>query len=263
MAYNAITGIWESDPYKSWLRDKREAYLGSGDEWSKDSFSKDWDKYEANRLYYNKDKFSFGLNKDQSMSDKLGLSNKGNYNPTEGYSGMFKDSRFTESPGVPIKAGIEKTYKGLKSFIQNPATQIGFGGLVGGYNAYKQAEQERKSVLKSNQQIGKAITGLGTSRTGIINRTTADTGSLMNMYAMNADKNKDQGYLGMYGTQVGGMRQSVDRIDSDVAKLKTAIQRVPSKSNLWTSAFTGALGGMFGVGGLLDSWKNKKYYDSK
>ena len=80
---------------------------------------------------------------------------------------------------------------------------------------------------------------------------------------MSKDPGKSAGYGSMYGQQVSGVNQGVDRIDSNISQLEAQIQRVPNKNLQWSSAFTGALGGMFGVGDMLRSNKQTDYYDQK
>lgn len=187
----------------------------------------------------------------------------GDYDPMSGYSGIYRDSRFYETPGVPIKAGIEKGLSKVGSFLKNPMTQMGLGGLIGGYTAFTEARDERNKIKRMNTQLNKSIGMTRNSQTGIINRGAGNAGTLMNSYALSSDPTKSAGYMGMYNTNIQGTQAGVDKTNDDIARLTAMIQRVPSKDSMWTSAFTGALGGVFGVGRMQAANSQRNYYDQK
>ena len=59
------------------------------------------------------------------------------------------------------------------------------------------------------------------------------------------------------------MHGGLDSADKSIAALRTQIQSVPTKDSLWSSAFTGALGGVFGVGNMLAQNSQRKYFENE
>ena len=172
-----------------------------------------------------------------------------------------------------------KQYEGLQPYLygqklkgigkqaynvaSNPLVQMGLGGLAGAYTAFHQAKQERDAIKQSNENIRKAITGLENEKTGVINRGTGAGTSLLNQYAISNDPRMQAGYSGMYSSNVGQTGQDVQRLGTDISKMRTMIQDVPTKDSLWANAFTGALGGIFGVGNLRNQYDQSKYYQNQ
>lgn len=147
------------------------------------------------------------------------------------------------------------------SFLGSPTGAMLGGGLIGGISAYNQAQEERKSIKQQNKQIAKSISEIQNSKTNIINRGTGSANSLLNNYALTTNPNKEAGYSSMYSGNVASTNQSVDRADSDIAKLRTMIQRVPNKDNAWIAALSGAFGGGMGTYGMLNNMSAAKQTD--
>jgi hypothetical protein len=215
--------------------------------------------------------YNFGFGSTGGLNPQFGsiadrLNNQYQYNMNNDYSqiGTTASSFYPNDMGSAFqnKGGLGAKVGGLLGKYAGPIG-MGLGGIAGAFNAYHQAREERNAIKSQNKQIGKAITGLESSKANLINRTTGATNTLMNQYAMSNDPNKAQGYMGMYGSQLGGMHQGVDSADKSIAGLRTQIQSVPTKDSMWSSAFTGALGGIFGVGNMFAQNDQRKYYQDQ
>lgn len=201
---------------------------------------------------------------DDYNPNNMGMLNRNYLNMADQYQGglnqnSYPNIRHIGSFGTPTQNWWTKT----KSFISNPLTQMGLGGLAGSYTAFHQAKQERDAIKTQNEQVRKAISGLENQRTGVINRGTSAGTTLLNQYAISNDPRMQAGYSGMYSSNVGQVGQDVSRLGSDISKLQTMIQDVPTKDNLWANAFTGALGGVYGVGNIRNQYDQSKYYQNQ
>lgn len=199
-----------------------------------------------------------------SIADRL--NNQYQYNMNNDYSpiGTTASSFYPDDQGSAFRntGGLGTKVGGLLGKYAGPIG-MGLGGIAGGFNAYHQAREERNAIKTQNKQLRSAITGLENSKSNLINRTTGATGTLLNQYAMSNDPNKAQGYAGMYGGQLSGMHQGVDTADRTIAGLRTQIQSLPTKDSMWSSALTGALGGIFGVGNMFAQNAQRKYYQNE
>lgn len=213
--------------------------------------------YYDQYVNYNNDKIAYNPEwNDFSLQDAAAINNVPNQPDLQN----ILDSRANTNDGeVPIWGTI-KSIGSLASKYAGPLAIAG-GGIIGGIAAWNQADEERKAIKKRNENINKNIAGLKNDRTGIVNRGTGVSVNLMNNYAMNNNPNKDQGYMGMYASNVESTNRASDNIGNQITNLQSQIMRVPNKDNRWTAALSGAFGGGMGTYGMLNNVKAKNQAD--
>jgi len=193
--------------------------------------------------------YNTGIGSTSGFNPQNGLksiaSSQGNYNPTEGYSGMLRDSRFTESPGLPIKAGVEK----LGSFLGSGNILGGLlGGTLGGITAWQQAKAQNRAISKAIGGLQDSKSRFVSMRSDNINRSMGVSTDIMNKYALSKDPNDKAGYSQGYSGVLGSMHATDNALGSQIAQTDQQIGALKGQKLSRGQIAMNTIGGIFSGG---------------